>query len=623
MGVQTILVCSKFSANCTKLLDSLQKLNIDLQPLIKLVWIDHPNIRNMISESNKIRTVPSIIVHDDERDVSVVYEGQKFTDYMNTFIHNHQTKPDPRASFTAAQQHHATSHQMMQNTMKQSRFDLAYHQVNNPYLDKEKQPEIHQVLRSNINNAVFGQQTPEVFRSQGAQFLQGIDNINSQKGAKAEEQKAQAEVQRHVEYQQRLEKELQKNEIHQAMADEEKKAKLATIDVEFAHKKAESVERERIVVLEQIKSEEMTKHLPHSEQLNILEHRMLDYEIVKNDRTRTAIHHSMQTKKQNPHLAHLVLSDLHNQSQRVEEERRSILQKKQALPPIVNQKQEEHIQYREQMAKNQLHQIQRNTENSPQFKLIGDKYAVHKEMEAVQKYLEANPHSDEAKTKMEQLVFMYQEVDKQIKDMQKLAFPQPPETKKETFEPSIPKGADSLVLQQTKHQQQVDLYKVQERQNKPEGVTALDDLNEEESLYDQQQRAHKPEQRRPVGTDIRQSEAQIDASLQSSKRNSINQRIREMSNNREVRPPKGIGHENMLKSSLTVVEQPTEERPSVTSLSDLGMDVDAPNPFGTFTSMGEDMIDGDMQEEEVQAPAAIKKKSSIIDRAKELEKGRT
>jgi len=281
------------------------------------------------------------------------------------------------------------------------------------------------------------------------------------------------------------------------------------------------------------------------------------------------------------------------------------------------------MQQRQMHMRNTQEEQQRNNiENTPKFKLIGEKYEIQKQLQAVQQYLTSNPESGEAKIKLEQLAFLYNEVDGQLKSLQQSSEQTPtfvPESKKESFNDSIPKHSNPIELQQNKHQQQVELYKTQERQHKPQGVTNLDDL--EETLYDKQKQYEKPEQRRPIGTDIRQSEAQIEASIQASKKTSINQRVREMSNNREVRPVKGAGHETML-SSLSVTEKINErEQPSFTPLTDLGIDMN--DSIDAFDNTGQDIIDGDAQEDEQPvATTAIKKKSSVIDRAKEMEKGR-
>jgi hypothetical protein len=581
----------------------------------------------MITSTNKIRTVPSIIVHDDERDVSVVYEGQKFTDYMNTFIHNHQAKYQANRpvsnAFTLSQQKHANAHQLMQNNMKQARFNMAYHQANNPYLDENKQPEIQHVMRSNIHHSVFGQNTPDNFRSQADQFKQGIQNTISEQEERYKNNKAETDSTRELERQQRVEKALEQNKVEQAMIDDQRRKDAEERDRQNELQMKEMVERERLILLQRIKEHPMTKDLTHTDQLNMMEQQMIDSEITKIDAEMVHISQSIQIKQSNPNLHHMANhSELHNKLSDLSKKKQNMILKKQALPPVINQKQIELEQRQMHMRKTQEEQHRNNIENTPKFKLIGEKYEIQKQMQAVQHYLTSNPESDEAKIKLEQLGFLYNEVDSQLKSLQQSSEQPPvfvPESKKESFNDSIPKHSNHVALQQNKQQQQVELYKTQERQHKPQGVTNLDDL--EESLYDKQKQFEKPEHRRPIGTDIRQSEAQIEASIQASKKTSINQRVREMSNNREVRPVKGAGHETML-SSLSVTEKSNErEQPSFTPLTDLGIDMN--DSFDSFDNTGQDVIDGDVQEEEQPvATTAIKKKSSVIDRAKEMEKSR-
>jgi hypothetical protein len=133
------------------------------------------------------------------------------------------------------------------------------------------------------------------------------------------------------------------------------------------------------------------------------------------------------------------------------------------------------------------------------------------------------------------------------------------------------------------------------------GSTSIDDLlgDSEETLFD----VASSQKRR--GTDFHQSEAQINTALSSSKRNNINQRVREMSNTLPVNVEKGIGHQDMAHSSLPVIPTAKEK---VTFIPE-------EDPFD------DDMIDLPEQEQVVSS-ALKKKKSSAVDMAREMEKGR-
>ena len=118
-----------------------------------------------------------------------------------------------------------------------------------------------------------------------------------------------------------------------------------------------------------------------------------------------------------------------------------------------------------------------------------------------------------------------------------------------------------------------------------EGTTSLTNIFDDKSLFE-----HQKELSRPRGTDARNSD-HSDAYV--AKRNSINQKVRSMSSDRSTTTPRGVGHETMQTSSLPV--KPTFEL--------------------------EEIDAGDVLHE-IPASAPIKKKMSIVDRAKEMAKNR-
>ena len=124
---------------------------------------------------------------------------------------------------------------------------------------------------------------------------------------------------------------------------------------------------------------------------------------------------------------------------------------------------------------------------------------------------------------------------------------------------------------------------------------------------------------RPSGTDVRDSDHNSSL-LQGSKRNTINQKIREFSTDRDIRPVRGAGHENMMQTSLNVImdKEDNTQQPYSSSSSLLLDEIDEI-----------DEIDGGMNVTPMITPMVTstsslgpKKKPSIVDRAKELEKGR-
>jgi hypothetical protein len=112
---------------------------------------------------------------------------------------------------------------------------------------------------------------------------------------------------------------------------------------------------------------------------------------------------------------------------------------------------------------------------------------------------------------------------------------------------------------------------------------------------------------RPRGTDVRDSDH---SEVHTSKRNSINHRIREMSSDRMIHTPKGSGHDQLASSSLRTETMPLPRSERETSLIEMEEidQIDEPIQMQTMTGPG---------------PGDKKKiKPSIIDRAREMEKGR-
>jgi hypothetical protein len=79
----TVMLCSKFSPMCIRILESIKQLNIPLEPHFKLVWIDHPTTRQKLLQSD-ISTVPAILKNNEK------IEGEQFVSYMNEFIQKNQ-----------------------------------------------------------------------------------------------------------------------------------------------------------------------------------------------------------------------------------------------------------------------------------------------------------------------------------------------------------------------------------------------------------------------------------------------------------------------------------------------------------------------------------------------------
>ena len=166
------------------------------------------------------------------------------------------------------------------------------------------------------------------------------------------------------------------------------------------------------------------------------------------------------------------------------------------------------------------------------------------------------------------------------------------------------RGVENFInLQQEKLESDLSMTKKSQQKN---GTTSIDSLlGGDDSLYD-----HHVKRK---GTDFHQSEAQVNTALSSSKRNSINQKVREMSQTLPIKVDMGSGHENMLHSSLTVLPDKKQSFTPIDSVVD--------DPFGSFGSFGDDAIEQTEEDQQI-VSSAVKKKSSALDVAREMEKGR-
>lgn len=83
------LLCSKYSTACHDILEQMPMKTI--QSHMKVMWIDHSTVRDKLSET-VVKTVPCIIVVNKETGDRIIYQGNDFKRYWDTFIHSHQKR---------------------------------------------------------------------------------------------------------------------------------------------------------------------------------------------------------------------------------------------------------------------------------------------------------------------------------------------------------------------------------------------------------------------------------------------------------------------------------------------------------------------------------------------------
>ena len=87
-GSHTFLLCSRFSPTCSRLLDSIQLLGMDIQNRMQIVWMDHPHVREQFKSF--VTTVPCMVTIEGDQK-PVVLEGDAFLTKMNALIRSHTT----------------------------------------------------------------------------------------------------------------------------------------------------------------------------------------------------------------------------------------------------------------------------------------------------------------------------------------------------------------------------------------------------------------------------------------------------------------------------------------------------------------------------------------------------
>lgn len=600
MSVKTVMICSKFSPTCVQALESLKQRHVSFEPFIKLLWIDHPNMRNIVRNSNLVRTVPAIVVHDEARDLSVVYEGERFREYLNTFIQNHHA-PEPQkpnvfssrleGSFNApmfqATNNLALSQQHSQSMMTQAVRDMSAHQLSLESRTGQQLNDQREGIRSAINTHIFGQAglVPE----NRSAYLAAI----GAQAAAAEQKQELAQEQNRL----RLEEERRARSEEMMRAHEAERrlnptAHREEIRNEHQAKQEEHDRLQRAKLLDKLRADPSNAGLSAAEfdQLARMEELQIKYRELERIQAHEKQLHAMRTPEAPFPTA-------------LEEQKQAIVQELRAMPPIpIKDRQVMELkQHQKQQAEQSLASQMSHEAQKPYFQALAKKYDIEKEAGRLQEELNRNPQSTEIVQQLQILQHLYAQNAQQLERLKPGAPVQAA---------PAPVVAAPQTLQQEKLDTQLELQKEQERKSRVEGYTSITDLDGERSLYDLQ---------RPMGTDVRQSEEPTKQHLQASKRNSLNQQVRAMTNDREVRPPKGMGHEGMAKTSLTVLEAPREE---VTSLDRLNHGEIDPTMLAIPPS---DMIDEiDMIDDAEPEPPRpqIKKKSSIVDRAKELEKGR-
>jgi hypothetical protein len=554
MVTTTTLLCSKFSPNCVRVMDSFKRLNINPEAHMKVVWIDHPNIRAYLRDTG-VKTVPSIVVHDQERDISIIYENQRFTDYINNFIQQRSIPPLRQISSQAPlppsgqqlpsaaqaplphlaampsfqQQHNSflTQQQSMLNTLQKAQADLAVQQVHaiTPSPD---------MVRANLNRQLGdapAAMSNSGMKAVGQQFVEKASqsqlDLQARRAHELETKRAMA-AQQLAQDEQSRQQTIQQNRLKTQQQYEQKEN-----------------EREQLKVMSmmrQLRQQPEYADLSDQQLQTVAQGNLMTHSMKQLDDAATKLNDLKQIHAGSPEK----MAAIEQEIQTVSQAKMQLLKSRQALPQV--------------SVPNAQHQTQQYQQNNQQ-------NFLRQEVETLKKKIQEDPLNEQLKTLLSQKTAALGV---------------------ENYQP--------IRLQQEKIDSHVEMAKKTQIKN---GATSIDELlgDGEETLFDVASKRR--------GTDFHQSEAQINTALSSTKRNSLNQRVREMSNTMPLNIEKGMGHEEMPQSSLPVIPSAKEK---VTFIPE-------EDPFES------DMIDSP-EPEQVVSSALKKKKSSAVDMAREMEKSR-
>lgn len=661
MVVTTTLLCSKFSSKSVEAVDTLKRNN--LESSVKILWIDHPNVRQAVLNSNQIKSVPAMVVHDEERDFTMVYEKDQFTEYMTALIQN---RTHSSRSMALQQSHNQVlqQQQAMSQQFQLAKTDLNNHVLHNlnPIAIQEKTNHAKEMISKQmfgpsgfqpIDEQKYNQQIQSQVNQMRSDIYSTVDQqkqlhqmdyqVRMQHLKKTQEEERLA-TQQLYDSQQRQSKDreekasyeakqirkmgmlpyLRQNSLNAGLSDHQL-LELAEDELLDQELNTVSSQLEQTRLLSKVRQDQphMTLNDNTSREITLLESKRSMLMNQKNNlaaslRTiRSMQHHTKNTIQQNELAMSTQLSEeiARNRKQLLD---LNELTYRKDLPDAERQSIQQQIVNKssliESLEKNQLTHASRYEQNK--FKLSGNLSKLNNptsssDSEAGTTSLaslgivppSSLPTSASGVTNIDDLL-----------------------NRDQIDQPEEVVTTESVAgrLQREKFSNQVDLYKTQEKFNNPEGVTRLD-TTDEMSLFDIQQQL-----RRPSGTDLRQTESQIETAMNTSKRNQTNHKIREIYNREPVVVPRsmmGVGHENLPNSSLArVAIQSIEENTPIDDEIDFspkgssGLNSTQFGAFSNTVNIKNDQIDGFGDERA--APSTSIKKSKVSDLVKEMERER-
>lgn len=692
MVVTTTLLCSKFSPKSIEAIDTLKRHN--LESSVKIVWVDHPNVRQAVLNSNQIKSVPAMVVHDEERDFTTVYEKDQFAEYLTALIQNRSSRT------MALQQSHnqVLQHQQAMNQQfKVAKAELNHHVLHNlnPTAIQEKTNQ----AKETINKQMFGpngfqpiddqkynqqiqsqvnQMRNEIYSAvdQQKQLHQADYQVRMQQLKKTQEEDRKASQQLYEEQQRQFRDReermtyearqtrklgmlpyLRQNPINQHLTDQQllELAEDEIIDQELA---TVSSQLEQTRLLSKVRQDQpnMTLSDNTSSTISALESKRSVLLTQKNNMAASIRRsHSLQEQARNTIQQNEVKmanqysdelcatrNEIHElevklyQQNLQDNERQSIQQQIQSKNALIQSLEKNHLAHASQFENNKFKlsgNLSRLNQSSSEYgttSLASLGIAPVRQTTVTQGKI--TPTTVTETIVSENVLPTNVISSKEVLSTSGVTNISDILSKDQIDKPEEVVTTESMAgrLQREKFSNQVELYKTQEKINNPEGVTRLD-TSDDMSLFDIQQQL-----RRPGGTDLRQSEPQIDAAMKASKRNLTNHKVREIYNREPVVVPRsmmGAGHENLPNSSLARVPiQPVQENTPIDELDPIdftmptnrkGVTSLTSNNFGAFSNsvnIKNDQIDG-FGDERV-APATSIKKSKVSDLVKEMERER-
>ena len=200
MNTNIYFLSSKYSNTCLRILDSLKQLEISLEPSMKLIWIDHPNMREKVMNFG-IKLVPCVIIKNNK---TIFHEGEDCITYINQFIQNSKEQAQQQAQQQAQLQ---AQQQAQLQAQQQAQLQAQLQVQQQAQLQAQQQAQLQAQLQAQQQAQLQSQFQAQQPAQQNSQLE---SQLNSQLESQQQEHlQAQLQAQQHAHLQSQQQAQLQ------------------------------------------------------------------------------------------------------------------------------------------------------------------------------------------------------------------------------------------------------------------------------------------------------------------------------------------------------------------------------------------------------------------------------